>query len=121
LGDRPLDPGSPLGFRNKKKAFSTSPAVRQKILGSARQLGYVPDLTERGLNRQATRLIGMFASPATHVAEAHPCPQTEFGHPFQAIKSRLVAMLFAGALRASVALSIDAGVTAPALSSPSAT
>jgi hypothetical protein len=95
--------------------------VRQKILGSARQLGYVPDLTERGLNRQATRLIGMFASPATHVAEAHPCPQTEFGHPFQAIKSRLVAMLFAGALRASVALSIDAGVTAPALSSPSAT
>jgi LacI family transcriptional regulator, galactose operon repressor len=54
---------------NKKKAFSTSPAVRLKILDAAQQLGYAPDLAARSLNRRATRIIGMFASPATPVAE----------------------------------------------------
>jgi LacI family transcriptional regulator len=54
---------------NKKKGFSTSPAVRQRILDAAQQLGYVPDLAARNLNRRTTRIIGMFASPATPVAE----------------------------------------------------
>jgi LacI family transcriptional regulator len=54
---------------NKKKAFSTSPAVRQKIFEAAQQLGYVPDLAARSLSRRTTRIIGMFASPATPVAE----------------------------------------------------
>lgn len=54
---------------NKKKAFSTSPAVRLKIFDAAQQLGYAPDLAARNLNRGTTRIIGMFASPATPVAE----------------------------------------------------
>jgi DNA-binding LacI/PurR family transcriptional regulator len=54
---------------NKKKSFSTSPVVRQKIYDTAQKLGYVPDLAARNLNQQTTRIIGMFASPATHVAE----------------------------------------------------
>ena len=54
---------------NGKKKFSTSEAVRQKILDTARKLGYVPDLAARNLNRRDTRIIGLFASPQTHVAE----------------------------------------------------
>lgn len=54
---------------NKTKAFSASPEVRQRIVDAARQLGYVPDLAARSLARQTTRIIGMFASPSTHVAE----------------------------------------------------
>ena len=54
---------------NGKKKFSTSDAVRQKILETAQKLGYVPDLSARNLNRRATRIIGLFASPQTHVAE----------------------------------------------------
>lgn len=54
---------------NGKKKFSTSEAVRQKILDTARKLGYVPDLAARNLNRRDTRIIGLFSSPQTHVAE----------------------------------------------------
>jgi len=54
---------------NGKKKFSTSQAVREKILDTARKLGYVPDLAARNLNRRATRIIGLFASPQTHLAE----------------------------------------------------
>jgi len=54
---------------NGKKSFSASEAVREKILHAARKLGYVPDLAARNLNRRASRIIGLFASPQTHVAE----------------------------------------------------
>ncbi len=54
---------------NKKKAFSASPAVRRKIHDAAEKLGYMPDLAARSLNRRTTRIIGLFASPATPVAE----------------------------------------------------
>ena len=54
---------------NGKKKFSTSEAVREKIHETATKLGYVPDLAARNLNRQSTRIIGLFASPFTHVAE----------------------------------------------------
>src|SRR5438132_5433722 len=54
---------------NGKKKFSTSEAVREKILATAQKLGYVPDLSARNLNRRTTRIIGLFASPQTHVAE----------------------------------------------------
>ncbi|QEH37664.1 HTH-type transcriptional repressor CytR [Aquisphaera giovannonii] len=54
---------------NKKKAFSVSPAVRQRIEEAAERLGYVPDLAARNLNRGTTRIIGLFASPATQIAE----------------------------------------------------
>jgi LacI family transcriptional regulator len=54
---------------NGKQKFSASEAVRQKIFETARKLGYVPDLSARNLNRRATRIIGLFASPQTHVAE----------------------------------------------------
>jgi LacI family transcriptional regulator len=54
---------------NGKQKFSASEAVREKIFDTARKLGYVPDLAARNLNRRATRIIGLFASPQTHVAE----------------------------------------------------
>src|SRR5688572_23660452 len=54
---------------NGKKKFSTSDAVREKILDTARKLGYVPDIAARNLNRGSTRIIGLFAAPQTHVAE----------------------------------------------------
>src|SRR4051812_37471126 len=54
---------------NAKQKFSTSEAVREKILETARKLGYVPDLAARNLNRQQTRIVGVFASPRTHIAE----------------------------------------------------
>ena len=54
---------------NGKSKFSASDAVREKILETAAKLGYVPDLSARNLNRRATRIIGLFASPVTHVAE----------------------------------------------------
>ena len=54
---------------NGKKKFSTSEAVREKILATAQKLGYVPDLAARNLNRQSSHIIGLFASPQTHVAE----------------------------------------------------
>jgi LacI family transcriptional regulator len=54
---------------NAKREFSTSDAVREKILEAARKVGYVPDLAARNLNRRNTRIIGVFASPRTHIAE----------------------------------------------------
>jgi LacI family transcriptional regulator len=54
---------------NDKKKFSTSEAVREKIWDTARKLGYVPDLSARNLSRRSTRIVGLFASPQTHVAE----------------------------------------------------
>jgi LacI family transcriptional regulator len=54
---------------NNKKKFSTSEAVREKIHATARKLGYVPDLSARNLNRQTTHIVGIFASPKTHIAE----------------------------------------------------
>jgi len=54
---------------NDKKKFSTSEAVREKIFDTARKLGYVPDLSARNLSRRNTHIIGLFASPETHVAE----------------------------------------------------
>lgn len=54
---------------NGKSKFSASEAVREKILTTARKLGYVPDLAARNLNRQTTNIIGIFASPQIHVGE----------------------------------------------------
>jgi LacI family transcriptional regulator len=54
---------------NDRKNFSTTGEVRQKIWDTARQLGYVPDLSARSLSLRNTRVIGLFASPQTHVAE----------------------------------------------------
>ena len=54
---------------NAKSEFSTSDAVRERILETARKVGYVPDLAARNLNRQSTHIIGVFASPRTHIAE----------------------------------------------------
>jgi LacI family transcriptional regulator len=56
-------------LNDKKKNFSTTEAVRQKIWDTARELGYVPDLSARSLSLRNTRVIGLFASPQTHVAE----------------------------------------------------
>ena len=54
---------------NGKKKFSVSEPVREKIVATARKLGYVPDLAARNLNRAETHIVGLFASPQTHVAE----------------------------------------------------
>lgn len=54
---------------NGKKRFSASEAVRTKIFDTAQKLGYVPDLAARNLNRQSTRIVGIFASPETHVGQ----------------------------------------------------
>src|SRR3954465_4614205 len=54
---------------NGKKKFSTSEAVRERIGATGQKLGYVPGLSARNLNRRSTRIIGLFASPQTHVAE----------------------------------------------------
>ncbi len=54
---------------NAKKSFSASEAVRTRIVETAQRLGYVPDLAARSLNRQSTRIIGVFASPETHLGQ----------------------------------------------------
>lgn len=54
---------------NGKAEFAATDAVREKIIRTARKLGYVPDLAARTLNRHATHIIGVFASPYTHFAE----------------------------------------------------
>jgi LacI family transcriptional regulator len=54
---------------NDKKNFSTTEVVREKILATARKLGYVPNIAARNLVRGATHIIGVFASPRTHIAE----------------------------------------------------
>jgi LacI family transcriptional regulator len=54
---------------NEKKKFSTSEAVREKIFDAAKKMGYVPNLAARNLVRQETHIVGVFASPLTHIAE----------------------------------------------------
>ena len=54
---------------NGKQKFSASEAVRERITATARKIGYVPDLAARNLNRAETHIVGLFASPQTHVAE----------------------------------------------------
>jgi LacI family transcriptional regulator len=50
---------------NRKKHFSTSEAVRDRIFDTAKKIGYVPDLAARNLNRRSTRIIGLFSAPQT--------------------------------------------------------
>jgi LacI family transcriptional regulator len=50
---------------NRKKHFSTSEAVRDRIFDTAKKIGYVPDLAARNLNRRSTRIIGLFSAPHT--------------------------------------------------------
>src|SRR5580765_1770393 len=54
---------------NDKKKFSTSGAVRERIFAEARKMGYVPNLAARNLAMQKTHIVGVFASPLTHIAE----------------------------------------------------
>ena len=54
---------------NAKRNFSVSPEVRARIEATAREIGYVPDLAARNLNRRQTRIVGVFAAPGTHFAE----------------------------------------------------
>jgi LacI family transcriptional regulator len=54
---------------NAKKRFSTSVEVRERIHATAKKIGYVPDLAARNLNRGITHIVGVFASPHTHIAE----------------------------------------------------
>jgi LacI family transcriptional regulator len=54
---------------NNTENFSTSESVRQKIRDTARDLGYMPDLSARNLSLRNSRVIGLFASPYTHIAE----------------------------------------------------
>ena len=54
---------------NAKRNFSVSNEVRARIESVAREVGYVPDLAARNLNRRQTRIVGVFAPPGTHVAE----------------------------------------------------
>ena len=53
----------------ERRKFSASEAVREKSVNTALKLGYVPDLAARNLNRRSTHIIGLFASPRTHMAE----------------------------------------------------
>jgi LacI family transcriptional regulator len=54
---------------NKKAEFTATEAVRERIVQTARKMGYVPDLAARTLNHKETHIIGVFASPYTHIAE----------------------------------------------------
>jgi LacI family transcriptional regulator len=56
-------------LNHKTKNFSTTEAVRKRILDTTRELGYAPNLTARALSERNTRVVGLFASPQTHVAE----------------------------------------------------
>lgn len=54
---------------NGKPNFSAREEVRARILKTAEEIGYVPDLAARNLNRRKTRIVGIFASPYTNLAE----------------------------------------------------
>ena len=54
---------------NQKQRFSTSQEVRDRILATADKIGYVPNLAARNLNRGMTKIVGVFASPLTHIGE----------------------------------------------------
>jgi LacI family transcriptional regulator len=98
---------------NGKKKFSTTPAVRERILETARKLGYAPDLSARNLGRQSTHIIGLFASPHASVSEGinefifeglssvlHPAGYDVFVElsPPQSIKESLPFWRFDGAI-----------------------
>jgi DNA-binding LacI/PurR family transcriptional regulator len=53
---------------NRKQKFSASPAVRERIQKAADRLGYAPDLAARNLNSGRTNIIGVLASPFTHIS-----------------------------------------------------
>jgi DNA-binding LacI/PurR family transcriptional regulator len=54
---------------SNQEFFSTSAAVRQNIKETARKLGYMPDISARNLGLTNSRVIGLFASPYTHLAD----------------------------------------------------
>ncbi len=54
---------------NRKSKFRVSKEVGEKIHSTAQRLGYFPDLAARNLNRNESHIVGLFASPYTHVAE----------------------------------------------------
>jgi DNA-binding LacI/PurR family transcriptional regulator len=54
---------------NNNSNFSSSPEVRQKILDTAAQVGYRPDISARNLSKRNSHVIGLFASPHTHLAD----------------------------------------------------
>ncbi|HEY7089386.1 MAG TPA: LacI family DNA-binding transcriptional regulator [Tepidisphaeraceae bacterium] len=54
---------------NRKRKFRATPEVRQRIVDTARDLGYVPDLAARTLTSGATRIVGVFTSPFAHFSE----------------------------------------------------
>lgn len=54
---------------NNNSNFSTSPAVREKIRETAAKVGYRPDISARNLSMRNSHIIGLFASPHTHLAD----------------------------------------------------
>lgn len=52
---------------NRDPRFSVRQEVRQHILDTASNIGYVPDLSARNLNRRSTHIAGIFGSPYTHL------------------------------------------------------
>jgi DNA-binding LacI/PurR family transcriptional regulator len=54
---------------NRKRKFRATAAVRQRIIQTALDLGYVPDLAARTLTSGATNIIGVFTSPYAHLSE----------------------------------------------------
>jgi LacI family transcriptional regulator len=54
---------------NGKRRFRATPEVRQRIIETARQIGYVPDLAARTLTTGSTRIVGVFTSPYSHFSE----------------------------------------------------
>ena len=54
---------------NAKRNFSVSDAVRARIEAAAREIGYVPNLAARNLNRRQTHIVGVFGAPGTHFGE----------------------------------------------------
>ena len=49
--------------------FSTSEELRLKIFATSEELGYQPDSNARSLSIGDSSVVGLFASPRTHVAE----------------------------------------------------
>ncbi len=54
---------------NHKRPSSASEETRARVFEVAKRLGYMPDLAARNLNRSSTKIIGLFASPYTNMAE----------------------------------------------------
>ncbi len=64
-------------LNDNKSNFSARKEVRKRIWAAARKLGYMPDLSARSLAMGNTRVIGLFASPQTHIAEGINEPMIE--------------------------------------------